>query len=360
MNYSNLLLSVIFCLAACQKQPETARVTAEKITESVYASGIVKSKNQYQVFSTVNGLIQNILVREGDLVKKGDPLLIIQHETPRLQTENAKLQADFADWNLRGDRLAELRAAIETARARMLNDSLLLDRQRGLWAQQIGSKVELEQRELAFANAQNAFQSAIFRRNDLQKQLAFAAEQTKQLLSISKNMAGDYVVRSQTGGRVYNIGKVAGEIVDAQTPVAVIGDADDFVAELQIDENDIVRIRAGQRVLLTMDSYKGQVFEAVVSKIDPLMNERTRTFTVEADFVKKPPVLYPNLTAEANIVLQFKENALTVPRRFLLFDSMVILENGEKRPVEIGLKDYQKAEVLRGLSVGQIIQKPEK
>jgi HlyD family secretion protein len=66
------------------------------------------------------------------------------------------------------------------------------------------------------------------------------------------------------------------------------------------------------------------------------------------------------LTAEANIVLQFKENALTVPRRFLLFDSMVILENGEKRPVEIGLKDYEKAEVLRGLSVGQIIQKPEK
>ena len=46
----------------------------EKITESVYASGIIKSKNQYQVYAAVSGLIQQILVSEGDVVKKGDML----------------------------------------------------------------------------------------------------------------------------------------------------------------------------------------------------------------------------------------------------------------------------------------------
>lgn len=69
----------------------------ERITESAYASGIIKSKNQYQVFSTVGGLIQKILVREGDIVKKGDALFLVQNETTRLQAENAKLSADFAD-----------------------------------------------------------------------------------------------------------------------------------------------------------------------------------------------------------------------------------------------------------------------
>lgn len=353
-------MSALFSFPACQKQPEKTNATLEKISESVYASGIVKSKNQYQVFATVNGLVKTILVKTGDVVKKGDPLFVVENETTRLQAENAKLAADFADFNTSGDRLRELKTAIETARAKMLNDSVSFARQRGLWAQGIGSKFEFEQRELAFSTSKNNYQSAIFRLNDLQKQLAFAAAQSKKLLSISKNIAQDYTVRSQIDGRVFSISKEAGETVNTQAPVAVIGSADDFFVELQIDENDIVRLKTGQRVLLTLDSYKGRVFEAAVSKIDPIMNERTRTFTIEAGFVQKPPVLYPNLTTEANIVILEKEKALTVPRSFLVGDSAVILENKEKRRVEIGLKDYSKVEILRGLSANETILKPQK
>jgi HlyD family secretion protein len=360
VRYSPIILLFVLLLSACQKQPEKTQPTVEKITESVYASGVIKSKNQYQVFATVSGLIQKILVQEGDIVKKGDPLFIVENETSKLNAENAKLSVDFAERNTNGDRLNELKGAIETARSKMMNDSILLVRQRGLWAQQIGSKVELEQRELAFISSTNNYEAAVFRYNDLQKQLNFAAAQSKKLLSISKNVAQDYVIRSQTDGRVYSITKETGEIVNPQTPMAIIGAADDFVAELQIDENDIVRIKPGQRVLLTLDSYKGQVFEASVSEIDPIMNERSRTFRVETDFTIKPPTLYPNLTTEANIIIQAKEKAMTIPRTYLLNDSLVILTNKEKRKVEIGLKDYQKAEILSGLSANETILKPVK
>lgn len=360
MRYFTIILLAGLFLSACKKTPEKTQPVTEKISESVYASGIIKSKNQYQVFSTVGGLIQKILVREGDVVKKGDALFVVQNETPKLNAENAKLASDFADWNTQGDRLNELKGAIETARSKMLNDSLLLDRQRGLWAQQIGSKVELEQRELAFTSSANNYQSAVFRYNDLQKQLKFAAAQSRKLLSINQNIAQDYVIRSQTDGRVYSISKEEGEIVNAQSPVAVIGNADDFLVELQVDENDIVRIKKGQRVLLTLDSYKGQVFEAEVSRIDPIMNERSRTFTMEASFTQKPPVLYPNLTTEANIVIESKENVLTIPRAYLLDDSTVVLENKEKRTVKTGLKDYLKVEILSGLHAGETILKPAK
>ncbi len=353
-----LLLGVF--LPACKKQAEKTQPTLERITESVYASGIIKSKNQYQVYATTIGLIQKILVKEGDLVKKGDPLFIVQNETSKLNAENAKLSADFADRNTTGDRLNELLGTIEAARSKMLNDSLLLQRQRGLWAQQIGSKVELEQRELAYTNSANNYEAAVFRYKDLKKQLGFAAAQSKKLLSISNTIAQDYTIRSQTDGRVYSISKELGEIVNTQTPVAIIGDAEQFVTELQIDEVDIVRIKKGQRVLLTLDSYKGQVFEAAIAKIDPIMNERSRTFTVEAEFTQKPPVLYPNLSAEANILIQSKEKALTIPRVYLVQDSLVILENKEQRKVVIGLKDYQKAEILSGLSGTETILKPEK
>ncbi len=231
-------------------------------------------------------------------------------------------------------------------------------RQRGLWAQQIGSKVELEQRELAYTSSVNNYESAVLRYKDLQKQLKFAAAQSQKLLSISKTLAQDFIIRSQTDGRVYSISKELGEIVNIQSPVAIIGDAEEFEAELQIDESDIARIRLEQRVLLTLDSYKGQVLEAAIAKIDPLMNERTRTFTIVANFTKKPPTLYPNLTTEANIVIQTKEKAMTIPRAYLLNDSLVILENKEKRKVEIGLKDYMKVEILSGLSASETILSP--
>ncbi|MBK7939626.1 MAG: HlyD family efflux transporter periplasmic adaptor subunit [Lewinellaceae bacterium] len=360
LRYFTIILLAGLFLSACKKTPEKTQPVTEKISESVYASGIIKSKNQYQVFSTVSGLIQKILVKEGDVVKPGDILFVVQNETSRLNAENAKLASDFADRNTQGDRLNELKGAIETAESKMLNDSILLVRQRGLWAQQIGSKAELEQRELAYTSSANNYQAAVFRYRDLQKQLKFAAAQSQKLLSINKNIAQDYVIRSQTGGRVYSISKEEGEIVNTQSPLAVIGNADDFVVELQIDENDIVRVKKGQRILLTLNSYKGQVFEAEVSKIDPIMNERTRTFTMEAEFIKKPPVLYPNLTTEANIIIRVKEKTLTIPRAYLLEDSLVILENKSTRKVETGLKDYLKVEILSGLNANETILKPAK
>jgi multidrug efflux pump subunit AcrA (membrane-fusion protein) len=344
---------------ACKSKTENTRPTIEKITESVYASGIVKSKNQYQVFSTVNGIIQKIWVKEGDLVKKGDPLFTIENEISKLQSDNAKLAADFAAFNTRGERLEEMSNAVQTAKSKMLNDSLMLHRQRGLWAQQIGSKVELEQRELAYIGSSSNYEATMLRYDDLKKQLNFTAAQSRKQLSISQKNAQDFTIRSKIDGRVYSITKEVGEVVNPQTYVAVMGAADDFWVELQIDENDIVRIKNGLRVLLTFDSYKKQVFEATVSKIDPIMNERSRTFTVEAVFTKKPPVLFPNLTTEANILIFEKEKALTIPRAYLLADSLVMLENKEKRRVEIGLMDYQKVEILNGLEATETILKPK-
>ena len=77
-----------------------------------------------------------------------------------------------------------------------------------------------------------------------------------------------------------------------------------------------------------MDSYKSQVFEARILAIDPMMNMRTRSFKAEAIFTKKPAELFPNLTVEANIVILSKQEALTIPRNYLIDGSCVLLEGG--------------------------------
>ncbi len=89
------------------------------------------------------------------------------------------------------------------------------------------------------------------------------------------------------------------------------------------------------------------------------MNERTKTFMVEALFTKAPKILYPNLTVEANIVIQTKKNALTIPRNVLNNDNTVTKSNGDKVQVKTGLKDYNKVEILSGISASDELIIPE-
>ena len=345
-------------LVSCKGKVEKTNPAEEKITESVYASGTIKTKNQYQVFSSANGIVEQVLVKEGDLIKKGAPLIRIANSTVELTTENARIAAEYSSVAANTEKLTELMNNIDLAKSKLDNDALLLERQRNLWAQQIGTRNELDQRELAYRSAANAIEAAKLRYAELQKQISFQAKQSQKNLQISKSTARDYLIKSEQEGKVYSLYKEKGEMVTTQTPVALVGDASSFLLELQVDEYDITRVKQGQKILVSMDSYKGMVFEAVVEKIVPLMNERSKSFTIEAAFVKQPPALYPNLTCEANIVIQEKEKALTIPRSYLLNDESVLLTNKEKRKVTTGLKDYQKVEILSGLTINDVILKP--
>ncbi|WP_299761719.1 HlyD family efflux transporter periplasmic adaptor subunit [uncultured Pontibacter sp.] len=347
-------------LNACTGKQEKTQPTVEAISESVYASGVVKSQNQYQVFPVVSGVIQQVLVTEGDVVEKGEALLKLDNVTARLNTENARIAAEYARVSANAEKLNELKQTIALAQSKMENDSLLLERQRNLWTNRIGTRVDLEQRELNYENSVTAYNSAVLRYNDLKKQLDFAARQSQKNLQISQTAAEDYTIKSETNGRVYSVLKEEGELVSPQTPVAVVGDADNFILELQVDEYDIARVKPGQKVLLNLDSYKGQVFEGEVYKINPAMNERTRSFTVEANFVTTPPALFPNLTTEANIIIQTKKEALTIPREYLVDGGFVITEEKDRVPVKTGLKDYQKVEILDGLEKDAVLIKPTK
>src|SRR6476661_852447 len=87
--------AVLSLLFSCRQKIETTRPQVQNITESVYASGKVKSLNQYEVFATVGGIISTIRVKEGDNVKKGDVLFTLVNEAPQLNRENAAIAARF-------------------------------------------------------------------------------------------------------------------------------------------------------------------------------------------------------------------------------------------------------------------------
>jgi HlyD family secretion protein len=353
-------LTFLFLLPSCKDKVQLIKPQLASISESIYASGLVKSKNQYQAFAAVNGIINNVYVKEGDTIKKGQALLSIVNKTQQLNKENAQLSADFADLNANRGKLNEAKLLIDLALSKMKNDSVIYFRQLSLWQQQIGSRMDLDQKELAYQNTKTAYFSAVVRFNDLKRQLDFNEKQANKNLRISRNLVSDYILRSEINGIVYSLIKSKGETVNTQSAIATIGDDKRFILEMQVDEYDILKIRKNMPVQVTLNSYKGKVFEAQVTKIIPLMNERSKTFVVEAEFVRQPDVLYPNISFEANIVLQTKEKAMIIPRQYLLNDSTVIKKNGKKVIVKTGLKDYQKAEILSGIGLDDELIDPVK
>lgn len=356
VSLSSIALIVVF---SCSDDRKTLYPEIETITESIYASGTIKSNNQYNAYTTVSGVVAQVFVKDGDTVRKGDPLLKIANMPQQLNRENARLAASFYDYGANREKLADAQNAIALSRDKMRNDSSLYFRQAALWKQNVGTRVELEQRELNYEHSKNAYRSAIVRYNDLKRQLDFQAKQSQTNLRLTQELEEEFTLRSDIDGIVYSVGKEKGEMVSPQLPVAVIGEAGHFVLEMEVDEYDIVRIRKGQEVIISMDSYKNSAFRARVTRIRPLMNERTKTFTVEAEFTDRPPVLYPNISFEANIILRKKEKALLIPLSCLGPDDTVTLASGEKRKVKTGLRDFRKVEIVSGLKREDEIVTPE-
>lgn len=351
-------LTTVILLVSCQSKLEKTFPRLENITSSVYASGKIKSKEQYQVYSSVNGILTEIIVEEGDKIKKGEIIARVSDITPKLNFENAKAQANYSSIETNAEKIEQAKKEVTLARIKLENEESLLKRQKLLWAEEIGSKNDLDNRTLVYENALTSYNASLLHLHDLEKQLKFQSQQSKRIEQIYDASMKDYTIKSAVSGRVYNLTKKRGEMVNTISPIATIGDSSFFLVELEVDEFDISKLRVGQKVLLTMDSYKGQVFEALIDKIFPLMNEKSRSFTAEAIFIKQPPQLFPNLSTEANIIIEIKQNVLTIPRSYLIDNNYVIVGKNKRKKVVTGLMDFERVEIVNGLSITDELTKP--
>jgi len=348
-------------LIGCKNKEQSIHPEIGQITESVYASGIIKSKNQYQAFVNVNGVINKIYIKDGDHVKKGTPILSINNETQKYNKENAVLAAELASLSSNQGKLNDALMSIDLARKSMQSDSFLYTKYKNLWDNyQIGTLAELEHRRIAYENSKTTFQSAQIRYSDQKKLLIFNSNQSQKNLKISNKIESDFILRSELDGIVFKLFKNEGEIVNPQSPIAIIGEGNQFILEMQVDEKDILKVKKDQKVIVALDSYKGKVFEAQITKIYPYMNEKTKTFLVEAEFIDKPEILYPNITFEANIIQSIKSNVILIPINYLFHDSIVYNEDNQAIIVKTGLKDYKKVEIIDGLNENNLIIIPKK
>ena len=357
----SLICLLVFSVLSCSKNDnEETKPTVGDVTESVYASGVIKAEGQYTVFSTVNGTLQKINVIAGESIRKGQSLFELESEKAELNTENARLAYQLSQQSNRfiQDKIAEMEMKVQSARDKLTLDESIYNRNKVIINQGGISEVDFERVELAYKSSKVNYESTKKQLAQLKAQLKNDQNRNSINLKINQKSQNDFTIKSAFSGQLFDVLVKEGTLISPQVPLAIIGKANSFLLELEVDENDMVRVNIGQQAFVTMDSYKGQVFEAVIDKIYPIMEERSRTFKIEAHFVNPPQKLYPNLTAEANIVIKTKKNTMTIPKSYLIQDQYVLVNKDEKRKVKIGLSDYQKVEILEGLNAEETIYKP--
>ena len=354
-------IASLLIVQSCQKKENKILPIEQDLTESVYSSITIQPDSLYQVYSIVSGILDNIFVEEGDLVVKNDMLIQIINNTPKLNTENARLSLQLAKENYSGSAaiLEALKKEITAATLTYKNDSINFFRQKNLWEQNIGSKVEFDNQKLKFQLSKNNLTLLNNQYFQTKNQLQTTLKQAQNNFQASIINTKDFTVKSKINGKVYALYKEPGEIVSTLEPLAAIGSASKFIIEMLVDEVDIVKITKQQEVIIQLDAYNGEVFTGKVSRILPKKDERNQTFKVEAIFDEAPKVLYPGLSGEANIIIAQKSDVLTIPKTYITDKNQVKTDHGLVT-ITIGLQNLEYAEVLSGITKDTYIYSLEK
>jgi HlyD family secretion protein len=361
MKFSKITIFIIFLFTlSCSNKEVQIQPTIGDVTESVYASGLIKAEDQYTVYSTVNGILKKIKVSANQSIQEGQLLFELENDKAALNTENARLayQLSLETNRYIQDKIAELELKVQSAKDKLSLDESIYNRNKKIRNLEGISEVDFERLELTFKSSKINYETIKKQLEQFKGQLKNEQKQNLIALKINQKFQNDFNIKAAFSGYLFDVLVKEGTLINTQTPLAVIGKTAAFVLELEVDENDMVRIDLGQKAVVTMDSYKGQVFEATIDKIYPIMDERSRTFKIEAHFVQVPRKLYPNLTAEANIVIQTKKNVITIPKNYLLDGDFVLVNKDEKRKIKTGLSNYEKIEIVSGLKASETIYLP--
>lgn len=345
---------------SCAENKVEIRPISGPMTESVYASVKIEPEDYYDAYAAVPGILAEIYVEEGDTVKENQLIAKIKADNVSLSQQDAAMAVDLARKNYRGQAsvLESFSKEITSVEEQFLQDSINLSRQQRLWGQKVGSKLQLETAQLKADLSRNTLSRLKTNYRQKENELESGYKRALNAFEKSNSSLSDFEIRSRIDGMVYSILKDEGEQLSTVEAIARIGSRDRFLIVMAIDEVDVARVQVGQKVYVSLDAYKGQVFEAVVARIIPLKDERTQTFSVEAQFIKLPDVLYAGLSGEANIVLSDRLKTLTIPIDYLLDGDKVLTEEGEVI-VEVGMRNLERAEIRSGIDSSTVILKPE-
>lgn len=317
---------------------QTGVVSSGKVSEKITLTGALKAKERVEVSSRIAGRILKLNADVGQAVTRGALLVTIEDDEIQQQLERSKASIAVVDATI-AQREAELsNAKAELDRRRKLSDEGLLPRTE-LDALEMRHRVAQSQAELARAQRRQAEAE--------QRELAIRQSQTRIYAPITGVVAQ----------RQLDLGALA----NANTPIITLVSVNPMVIEARTSERDIARIRRGATVSVTVDSLPEQTFSGRVLRIQPQLDAQTRNGIVEIEIANRGGVLKGEMFARAVLDLGSQRETILLPRDALIYRGeqpgvyFIEADAAKFQPVETGLTQDDKVEVVNGLKVGDVV-----
>lgn len=338
------------------KPVDTARAELRAITPSILASGTLVYDSQVTLVSEVVGRVEEVLVKEGDRVAKGQVLLRLDAESSRAELEQLRANREQSELNIERQRVNRDAAIAKLRRYEDLRRNGLIEATR---FDELATQRDLAEVELR--NSHKAVQQA-----------SAQLEQSRQRLAKTE-------IRAPIDGRVTQVSIKRGETaVPSAMSIAggslmVIADTRSIFAEVNVDETDIARVGAGQTARIVPAAFPDKSLNGVVEQIAlaPKQNPgQSRTYPVRIRLDRTDGVTFhPGMSARAEIATaKGSARHVGVPVQAVQYadperkgdkatTSVYVLAAGKaaRREVETGVADDSYIEIVKGLAVGEAV-----
>lgn len=396
-----IVLTILIMIFQIIFSDNSIEVVAEEvkrrdIIESVTGSGKIQPETELKITSDVSGEIIEILVKEGDKVKKGQLLCRIKPDVYQ-----SVLDRTMAQINASKSQLEQAKAQLEQAKANFNNISALYERNKRLYEQKAISLQE-------YQNIEAQYQSAIANTKGLEENIK-AAEFNMKGLEASYNEAKSNLdktyIYSPVDATVSKLNVEKGERVQGVsgfqgTEIMRLANLNEMEVKLEISENDIIRIHKNDTALIEIDAYDDMSFKGIVTDISNSVNTATLSTDQLSNYTVKVRLLYdtykhlitadnpypirPGMSASVEILTKRAQKvwsvpiqAVTVRNPFTNKDStaqassinkkskkeyvFIVDKNNTAKAVVVktGIQDNQYIEIKEGLKEGdKVITEP--
>jgi HlyD family secretion protein len=276
MNLHKLSVMIMFFASACKQPTQETTPIRQDVIETVFASGVLEADNTYNLTAQNDGYLVAVNFEEGEVVKKGQILAIVENQENALNAETADVLYENALKNTRPDApaLRQARTVVENARQKMEQDRLQAERLQRLLETNSIAKNDYETAALNYETSKNNLQNAVEALKKLQEDTEQQTVSPRNQKLLNKLALDKNTIRAVERGKIYQKLKEKGDFVRRGDIIAQIGDPDFIYARILVDEGSISKIRAGQSALVQLNAQKARSYRAKVWQILPACNNR--------------------------------------------------------------------------------------
>jgi HlyD family secretion protein len=347
---------------------QTGRVVRQDLTSIVTASGEIKPKNYVNIGANAMGDLTEILVKEGDRVRKGQLLAKVEsvQAAADMQAQKAGLASAEADsaaaeatLNSQDDNLRVAQATIQRSKADLEHAKLDFDRGEQLYKAKLIAKQDYDQRKSAYDSSKAALDEATgrYEQAKAQREQAVSAlssaqkriTQSQAMLRRLTDVLEKHDSMSPIDGVVTNLPVRVGETVvpgiqnSTASLIMTIADMSLITAEVKVDETDIVNVQLGQAADITVDAMPNRIFKGHVTEIgntaivrstglaasqSTVSSQEAKDFKVVIALDNPPDEMRPGLSCTSKITTATRQAVLSIPIQALTVRQKGDLEKG--------------------------------